>query len=68
MNGESWRERRRALLRDDPAAAERAARLLIELGTEERDDAEIEAEHTAVFLAATGEYADQGHEPRAPFP
>ncbi|MGW5371410.1 hypothetical protein ACWER6_25700 [Streptomyces sp. NPDC004009] len=65
MNGESWRERRRALLRGDPAATERAARLLIELGTEERDDAEIEAEHTAVFLAATREHADQGHELRA---
>ncbi|MFF7970620.1 hypothetical protein [Streptomyces sp. NPDC007905] len=56
MNGESWRERRRALLREDPAAVERVARLLIELGTEERDDAEIEAEHRAVFLAATHEY------------
>ncbi|MGX4691069.1 hypothetical protein [Streptomyces sp. JNUCC 63] len=32
------------------------------MGTEERDDAEIEAEHRAVFLAATREYVGQGHE------
>ncbi|MEU2772708.1 hypothetical protein ABZ646_07200 [Streptomyces sp. NPDC007162] len=67
MDGESYRERRRALLRDVPAAAERAARLLTQLGTEERDDAEIEAEHMAVLLAAVREYTGQGQEliPRA---
>ncbi|MDT3724801.1 hypothetical protein ROS62_07825 [Streptomyces sp. DSM 41972] len=41
--GDSWRERGRALLRDDPAAAETAAPLLAEMGTEERDDKKIEA-------------------------
>ncbi|MEU6771724.1 hypothetical protein [Streptomyces sp. NPDC046759] len=57
MNGDSWRERRRALLGDDPAAADHAARLLEELGTEDRDDEEIEAEHRASRLAAAREYA-----------
>ncbi|BFO13726.1 hypothetical protein SHKM778_01140 [Streptomyces sp. KM77-8] len=52
MTGDSWRERRRALLRDDPAEAERAARLLDQLGTEDRDDEEIEADHRASRLAA----------------
>ncbi|MFB7458031.1 MULTISPECIES: hypothetical protein [unclassified Streptomyces] len=32
------------------------------MGTEERNDAEIEAEHRAVFLAAIREYVGQGHE------
>ncbi|MEU5623926.1 hypothetical protein [Streptomyces tendae] len=54
--GDSWRERRRALLRDDPAAAETAARLLAEMGTEERDDEEIEAAHRANRLAAVRTY------------
>ncbi|MCX5558258.1 hypothetical protein [Streptomyces sp. NBC_00038] len=57
MTGDSWRERRRALLRDDPAAAETAARLLDELGTEDRDDEDIEAEHRASRLSAAREYA-----------
>ncbi|WNZ10093.1 hypothetical protein [Streptomyces sp. 11x1] len=57
MTGDSWRERRRALLGDDPAEAERAARLLDELGTDDRDDEEIEAEHRASRLAAAREYA-----------
>ncbi|GGZ91256.1 hypothetical protein ACFOOM_04715 [Streptomyces echinoruber] len=56
MTGESWRERRRALLAGDPAAAEAAERLLDEMGTEERDDEEIEAEHRASRLAAMREY------------
>lgn len=50
--GDSWRERRRALLRDDPAAAEAAERLLEDMGTEERDDEEVEAGHRAGRLAA----------------
>ncbi|WP_432157187.1 hypothetical protein [Streptomyces sp. bgisy153] len=54
--GDSWRERRRALLGDDPAAAETAARLLEEMGTEERDDEEVEAEHRAGRLAAVRAY------------
>ncbi|WP_406726426.1 hypothetical protein WJ438_19715 [Streptomyces sp. GD-15H] len=57
MTGDSWRERRRALFRDDPAEAERIARLLDELGTEDRDDEEIEADHRASLLAAVREYA-----------
>lgn len=57
MTGDSWRERRRALLGDDPAASERAARLLDALGTEDRDNEEIEAEHRASRLAAAREYA-----------
>ncbi|MGY0068422.1 hypothetical protein ACWZEH_16730 [Streptomyces sp. QTS137] len=57
MTGDSWREHRRALLRDDPAEAERSARLLDQLGTEDRDDEEIEAEHRASRLAAAQEYA-----------
>lgn len=57
MTGDSWRERRRALLRDDPAEAERAARLLDRLGVESRDDEEIEADHRASRLAAVREYA-----------
>ncbi|MFD3566123.1 hypothetical protein [Streptomyces sp. NPDC058667] len=56
MTGDSWRERRRALLGDDAVAAAHAARLLKELGTEERDDEEIEAEHRASRLAAVREY------------
>ncbi|MGW7304337.1 hypothetical protein ACWGI1_02015 [Streptomyces sp. NPDC054835] len=57
MTSDSWRERRRALLGGDPAAADDAARLLDELGTEDRDDEEIEAEHRASRLAAAREYA-----------
>jgi hypothetical protein len=57
VNGDSRRERRRALLGDDPAAADNAARLLDELGTEDRDDEEIEAEHRASRLTAAREYA-----------
>ncbi|MEV1061565.1 hypothetical protein [Streptomyces sp. NPDC050263] len=57
MTGDSWRERRRALQGDDPAETERAARLLDALGTEDRDDEEIEAEHRASRLAAAREYA-----------
>ncbi|WP_413758130.1 hypothetical protein [Streptomyces sp. MMBL 11-3] len=57
MTGDSWRERRRALLRDDPAETERATRLLDTLGAEDRDDQEIEAEHRASRLAAAREYA-----------
>ncbi|WP_328770246.1 hypothetical protein [Streptomyces sp. NBC_00286] len=57
MTGDSWRERRRALLGNDPAAADKAARLLQELGTENRDHEEIEAEHRASRLAAAREYA-----------
>jgi hypothetical protein len=57
VTGDSWRERRRALLGDDPAAADKAARLLDEMGTEDRDDEEIEAEHRASRLAAAREYA-----------
>ncbi|MGV9288035.1 hypothetical protein [Streptomyces sp. NPDC003719] len=54
--GDSWRERRRAALRNDRGAAEAAARLLEEMGTEERDDEEIEAEHRANRLAAVRAY------------
>lgn len=54
--GDSWRERRRALLRNDPVAAEAAERLLEEMGTEERDDEEVEAEHRAGRLAAVRVY------------
>lgn len=57
MTGDSWRARRRALLGDDPAAADMAARLLEEMGTEDRDDEEIEADHRASRLAAAREYA-----------
>lgn len=57
MNGDSWRERRRALLSDDPAAATTAARLLDEMGTEERSDEEIEASHRAGRLSAVRTYA-----------
>ncbi|NEC31282.1 hypothetical protein G3I20_32940 [Streptomyces sp. SID8111] len=59
--GDSWRERRRALLRDDPAAAETAARLLEDMGTEERDEEEIEAEHRAGRLAAVRAYEPDAH-------
>ncbi|WP_216587238.1 hypothetical protein [Streptomyces brasiliscabiei] len=44
-------------MRDDPAEAERAARLLDAMGTDERDDEEIEAEHRASRLAAAREFA-----------
>ncbi len=54
MTGDSWRERRRALLGDDPAAA---ARFLDEMGAEDRDDEEVEGEHRASRLAAAREYA-----------
>ncbi|MFD7910634.1 hypothetical protein ACFV30_07870 [Streptomyces sp. NPDC059752] len=54
MTGDSWREYRRALLDDDPAAA---ARLLEEMGAEDRDDEEVEGEHRASRLAVAREYA-----------
>lgn len=54
--GDSWRERRRALLRDDPHAAAATERLLEEMGTEDRDADEIEADHRESLLAATREY------------
>ncbi len=57
MSGDSWRERRRALLRNDPGAAENTARLLDEMGIEDREDEEIEADHRASRLAAVREYA-----------
>lgn len=53
--GDSWRELRRAHLGDEQAA-EIAARLLEEMGIEDRDDEEIEAEHRASRLAAAREY------------
>jgi hypothetical protein len=59
VNGDSWRERRRALLGDDPTAEDKAARLLDEMGVEDRDDEEIEAEHRASRLAAAREYAPE---------
>ncbi|WP_217140440.1 hypothetical protein [Streptomyces sp. AC627_RSS907] len=59
--GDSWRERRRAALRNDPEAAETAARLLEEMGTEVRDDEEIEAEHRASRLAAVRAYQPDAH-------
>jgi hypothetical protein len=52
----SWRERRRALLRDDPAAAAATRRLLEEMGTEDRDEEAIEADHRASRLAVAREY------------
>lgn len=52
----SWRERRRALLRDDPTAAANTRRLLEEMGTEDRDEAAIEADHRASLLAAAREW------------
>ncbi|MEU5089459.1 hypothetical protein [Streptomyces sp. NPDC021356] len=55
-SGDSWRERRRALLGDDPAAAEHAERLLEAMGTEVRDDDAIEADHRASRLAVAREY------------
>ncbi|MFC8914213.1 hypothetical protein ACFT5C_00425 [Streptomyces sp. NPDC057116] len=57
MTGDSWREDRRALLGDDPAAESNAARLLSELGTEDRDDDAIEADHRSSRLAAVREYS-----------
>ncbi|MFE0642197.1 hypothetical protein [Streptomyces sp. NPDC058877] len=57
MTGDSWRVRRRALLSGDPVAKARASRLLDELGTEDRDDEEIEADHRAGRLAAAREYS-----------
>ncbi|WP_051947435.1 hypothetical protein [Streptomyces scabiei] len=53
--GDSWRELRRAHLGDEQAA-EIAALLLEEMGIEDRDDEEIEAEHRASRLAAAREY------------
>ncbi|MFD6996262.1 hypothetical protein ACFWA5_08270 [Streptomyces mirabilis] len=54
MTGDSWRE----LLEEDPEGmADIAADLLDEIGTEDRDDVEIEAEHRASRLAAAREYA-----------
>ncbi|MFF0188972.1 hypothetical protein [Streptomyces sp. NPDC005244] len=58
MTGNSWRERRRELLEDDPERmADITARLLDEMGTEDRDDEEIEAGHRASQRAAGREYA-----------
>lgn len=57
MTGDSWREHRRALLGDDPAAEDKAARLLEALGTEDRGDEEVEGEHRTSRLAAAREYA-----------
>ncbi|MFB7579965.1 hypothetical protein [Streptomyces hydrogenans] len=56
MTGIGWRERRRALLSTDPTERASAARLLDELGIEDRDDEEIEADHRAGRLAAAREY------------
>ncbi|MEV0923651.1 hypothetical protein AB0I99_00690 [Streptomyces spongiicola] len=56
--GDSWRERRRALP-DGGQAAEITAALLDEMGTDDRDDEEIEAEHRASRLAALREYDPQ---------
>ncbi|RST11811.1 hypothetical protein E2C00_13100 [Streptomyces sp. WAC05374] len=44
-------------MRDDPAAESNAARLLNELGTEDRDDDAIEADHRSSRLAAVREYS-----------
>ncbi|MEU3255790.1 hypothetical protein [Streptomyces sp. NPDC006997] len=54
--GDNWRERRRAILGDD---ADLTTRLLDEMGTEERDDEEVEAEHRTSRLAAAREYEPQ---------
>ncbi|MFJ5103808.1 hypothetical protein [Streptomyces sp. NPDC088554] len=54
--GESWRDQRRAHLARDSTAADRAARLLDEMGTDERDDDEVEADHRMSRLAAAREY------------
>ncbi|MGW3953411.1 hypothetical protein ACWEKM_21415 [Streptomyces sp. NPDC004752] len=59
--GDSWRERRRERLRSDPNATEAARRLLEEMGTEERDDEEVEADHRASLLAAAREYEPDAH-------
>ncbi|MGW0139297.1 hypothetical protein [Streptomyces calvus] len=59
--GDSWRERRRALLRNDPNAHARAQRLLEEMGTEERDDDAVEADHRASRLAAARQYEPNAH-------
>ncbi|GAA3173451.1 hypothetical protein GCM10010451_22810 [Streptomyces virens] len=59
--GDSWRERRRALLRNDPNATARAQRLLEEMGTEERDDDAVEADHRASRLAAARQYEPNAH-------
>ncbi|MFK0170149.1 hypothetical protein ACIQU5_15225 [Streptomyces sp. NPDC090306] len=56
MNGESWRDRRRALRDDARPSADETARLLDELGTETREDEEVEADHRASRLAAAREY------------
>ncbi|GAA2256133.1 hypothetical protein GCM10010415_16280 [Streptomyces atrovirens] len=54
--GDSWRERRRELLRNNPTAAAAARQRLWEMGTEHRDDDEVEADHRASRLAAAREY------------
>ncbi|MBQ0828724.1 hypothetical protein [Streptomyces tagetis] len=59
--GDGWRERRRALRGDDPDAAANARRLLEQMGTEDRDDDEVEADHRASRLAAVREYAPSAH-------
>ncbi|QNP63625.1 hypothetical protein [Streptomyces genisteinicus] len=53
MNESSWRRRMREARAHDPDAT---ARLLEEMGTEERDDAEVEAEHRRSLLSAMQEY------------
>ncbi|MGW1501232.1 hypothetical protein ACWCQW_22075 [Streptomyces mirabilis] len=58
MTGDSWRERRRQIMGEGPdGTTGLSARLLDEMGTEDRDDEEIEAEHRASRLAAAREYA-----------
>ncbi|CAL9482896.1 hypothetical protein SUDANB145_03060 [Streptomyces sp. enrichment culture] len=54
--GDSWRERRRALLANDPNATRSTQRLLREMGTEDREDDEVEADHRSGRLAAAREY------------
>ncbi|MFB8210986.1 MULTISPECIES: hypothetical protein [unclassified Streptomyces] len=53
MSESSWRRRMREARAQDPAAT---ARLLDELGTEDRDAAEIEADHRMSRLEAMREY------------
>ncbi|MGA4957068.1 hypothetical protein [Streptomyces lavendulocolor] len=57
MTGDSWRDHRRAALGDDPAAKSATARLLETLGTEDRDEDEIEGDHRSSRLAAVREYS-----------
>ncbi|WP_121718715.1 hypothetical protein [Streptomyces sp. E2N171] len=59
--GDSWREHWRALREDDPNADWNARRLLEEMGTEDRSDDEVEADHRASRLAAAREYEPNAH-------